>query len=229
MSWIVGDIHGCIDELEELLEMIPPKDPLIFVGDYIDRGPNSFQVIERLIKEKKRSVFLKGNHEVMFLSHFKSPLNTKIPASAFLLNGGKLTLDSYGLKESVHDIKKLPARHIDFYMNLVNYYESKDFLVVHAGVRADLGPDIKNQNEDDLHWIRMDWLKSEHKWTGKRVYFGHTPSLYIYGIKDQTKPIFGEKSLGIDTGCVYGGYLSAINSKTDKLIQVKAKTNYVVP
>ena len=124
MDWVIGDIHGCLLELELLLEQIPRKDKLVFLGDYIDRGPESAGVVDRLLKEKERSIFIKGNHETMFLSYFKSPANERIPDSAFIMNGGEITLHSYGLKRGDQDFKKIPTIHRKFYQNLKNLKDS---------------------------------------------------------------------------------------------------------
>ena len=227
MDWIIGDIHGCLSELEILLDRIGSEAHLIFVGDYIDRGPDSFQVVERLLREKHRSTFLMGNHEAMMLNFFKSPNSPGHTAWTYWANGGQETLRSYGLKEDETNFELLPDKHREFYKNLELYYEGDDFIVVHAGVRPSESQDMKKQYMEDLLWIRMEWIRSEHLWAGKKVYYGHTPSLYIYGPDRQQRPIYGKNSVGIDTGCVYGGYLTAINQATGDLIQVRAKKAYL--
>ncbi|HNL70573.1 MAG TPA: metallophosphoesterase, partial [Leptospiraceae bacterium] len=71
--WIIGDIHGCLRELDALLDRIPEHEPLLFLGDYVDRGPDSAGVIERCLREKERSTFLMGNHESMMIHYFTDP------------------------------------------------------------------------------------------------------------------------------------------------------------
>src|SRR5690349_8000372 len=97
MSWIIGDIHGCLRELNELLKAVPADDPLVFVGDYIDRGPDSAGVVERVLAEHRRSTFLCGNHESMMLAHFHSPQSAEGQSWLYGPNGGMQTLRSYKL------------------------------------------------------------------------------------------------------------------------------------
>ena len=229
MSWVIGDIHGCHEELEDLLAQIPSKDRLIFVGDYIDRGPASAAVVQRLLREKKRSVFLMGNHEGMLLQYFGPAKNV---AWLWPGNGGLQTLESYGLKARNLRYEQIPAAHRKFYEKLRLYHEEDDFIVVHAGVRVwqgnSLAPvSIRKQQREDLLWIRLEWINEEHRWKGKKVYYGHTPTRYVRGPNDEKSPMYGKNSVGLDTGCVYGGYLTAVNTDTGDLIQVRAKHVYI--
>lgn len=218
--WIIGDIHGCQRELNLLLKKLPSEDKLIFLGDYIDRGPDSKSVITRLVKESGRSVFLSGNHEEMMLSYFKregsgdSGLYWTISQ-----NGGDATMHSYGFsRDSVWN--DLPEDHRYFLENLQLYYEDKNFLAVHAGVKADGPENLSKQNKNDLLWIRSDWIKNESQWKGKHVYYGHTPS-YMLNLLPLSRLIEGKKSTGLDTGCVYGGFLTAYNPESGEIIQVE--------
>ncbi|MGH7856911.1 MAG: metallophosphoesterase family protein, partial [Candidatus Binatia bacterium] len=120
----VGDIHGCVDELCAVLDAIEPAagDTVVFVGDYVDRGPSPRGVIERLIELRDssgaRCVFLKGNHEDMFLAWLGEPGRH---GDAFLLNGGRITLESYSLTPSAHceDARhRLPPSHLEFLRSL---------------------------------------------------------------------------------------------------------------
>ncbi|MEQ9364177.1 MAG: metallophosphoesterase family protein [Leptospirales bacterium] len=228
--WVIGDIHGCLDELEELLDLIPDKDPLLFIGDYIDRGPASAGVVDRVLEEKSRSVFLKGNHEDMMIAYYRDPESREGLAWTFYGNGGPATLRSYGLTED-DPYDSYPKSHRQFYENLQLYYEDEDCIAVHAGVRVGRGkspsPPIHKQDPEDLIWIREEWIRNEHRWDGKRVFYGHTPSRYVLGSAGENDPIVGEKSVGLDTGCVFGGSLSAMNTKNDELIQVKARRDYL--
>ena len=222
MEWIIGDIHGCIYELEALLDRIPGEDRLCFVGDYIDRGPDSARVVNRLLREKDRSVFLTGNHEAMLMAYFHNPGSPEGESWTFMANGGQKTLRSYGLKDE-RDFLFLPKSHQEFYKSLKTYYEDDEFIVVHAGVRVLDNPDIKIQNKSDLLWIREEWINNENRWTGKKIYYGHTPTRYIQGFENEHIPLIGKKSVGIDTGCVYGGYLTAICPQNDEIVQVKSQ------
>lgn len=227
MPWIIGDIHGCVDELNELLEHLPKEDHLIFVGDYVDRGPDSHSVVERLIQEKHRATYLMGNHEDMMLNFLKDPENIEGMSWLYDANGGRETMRSYGFNvfSRFHD---LPETHQDFFNNLLIYYEGEDFLVVHAGLRISAGRDLKKQRLHDLLWIRNEWINKEALWEGKLVYYGHTPSRYILGFEHSRSPILGARSIGLDTGCVYGGYLTAMHHPSKEMVQIESKTKWPI-
>jgi serine/threonine protein phosphatase 1 len=223
-TWLVGDIHGCLNELEALLAKIPGEDKLIFLGDYIDRGPDSKGCVERLMHEKHRSIFLRGNHEQMLLDYFKDQDNPHTALWLHRVNGGPQTLQSYGLEPDC-EYSDLPASHRDFIETLPLYHETEDFIAVHAGVNIEITR-LDEQAAHDLMYIRMSWISNEASWPGKHVVFGHTPARYLYGRERQHEIIKGEKSTGIDTGCVYGGSLTALNPATREIIQVAAARPY---
>lgn len=124
----IGDIHGCVQSLKALWKKLEPyKDHThVFIGDYIDRGPDSKGVVDFLleVQDERESVFLKGNHELMLLNSL-STVNKK----HWILNGGQTTLDSYNI-EYAHG---LPDNHLEFYLGLKLYYETDDYFFVHAG------------------------------------------------------------------------------------------------
>jgi serine/threonine protein phosphatase 1 len=193
----VGDVHGCVDKLRTLLGMIKldwARDMMVFLGDYVDRGPDSRGVIELLLDLKKRHgdrlVFLKGNHEWMFMQFLKGE-----EQDFFLQNGGIETLESYSLENGKTDI---PQSHLDFLDNLDLYFETQDYIFVHAGLRSNIP--ISEQSPEDLLWIRSPFLRSSYDW-GKRVIFGHTPF---------SVPFIEGNKVGIDTGAVYGGRLTCL-------------------
>lgn len=223
-TWLIGDIHGCLDELDALLKKLPHDALLIFLGDYIDRGPDAKGCIERLLQEKHRSIFLRGNHEQIMLDYFSDPRNPDTMIWLRRVNGGPQTLESYGLEPDCQ-FADLPASHRKFMEALPLYFEGSDFIAVHAGVNVEV-PRLAEQKENDLLYIRMNWISKEAAWPGKHVVFGHTPARYLYGIERQHEIIRGSKSTGIDTGCVYGGSLTALNAKTREIIQVKAARPY---
>ena len=220
--WIIGDIHGCLKELECLLQKLPREEKLLFLGDYIDRGPDSKGTVERLLKEKKRSIFLMGNHEDMLLSYYHKPESP--PGQAWLLggNGGRSTLASYGL-EPGDPFDKLPFSHREFYTKLRLYYENEDFIAVHAGLRVQPPFRIDAQKRRDLLWIRHEWLQNEDQWPGKKIYYGHTPSRFFLGTEMENEIIRGQKSIGLDTGCVYGGSLTALRTEDETIIQIPSQ------
>lgn len=207
-----------------MLGRISRREPLIFLGDYIDRGPDVAGCVERLLTEQHRSIFLMGNHEEMLLAHFNHRGETMRGSWTAPVNGGLETLRSYGIGPEA-GFNALPKSHRDFFSGLRRSYESEKFIAVHAGVDP-LKNDMASQDAEDFLWIRNRWIAHEARWQGKKVYFGHTPSRTILGADREHEPIRGKKSLGIDTGCVYGGSLTAVNSETGTLIQVPAKKVY---
>jgi len=199
----IGDIHGCLQQLGELLSLVAPtsQDQVVFLGDYVDRGPDSAGVIDYLIEFGERfpaTVFLRGNHEQMFTDYLGG-----LDPAAFLLNGGLKTLSSY------HDrgLWPLPQSHHDFLDTLVNFYQTDDCIFVHAGLRP--GVTLAEQDTSDLLWIRREFITSDYDW-GKTVIYGHTPL---------EQPFLGETRLGIDTGCVYGRQLTCCEVRTKRFWQ----------
>lgn len=190
----IGDVHGCLDILLNLLAVInwnPEEDTLVFIGDYIDRGPDSAGVIEHIIGLRQWSdkiICLLGNHEQMFLD-FIEGRNTDL----FLHNGGTATLESYGGREA-----GLPVAHFEFLKSLPCYHETADYIFVHAGLRD--GRALADQDPHDLIWIRQEFIYSDFD-HGKTVVFGHTPV---------NRPLIRPNKIGIDTGAVYGGKLTCL-------------------
>jgi len=210
----IGDIHGCLWSLEKLLNILPVnwgKDLVIFLGDYIDRGPDPRGVIEKILELKKlyggKIITLKGNHEWMFERFLKG-----IDIDVFLYNGGGMTLKSYYNKEGYLEI---PEEHLKFLRELKLYYETEDYIFVHAGLRP--GKELKEQSEEDLLWIRESFYFSEYKFS-KTIVFGHTPF---------PAPLILDDRIGIDTGCVYGGALTAIELPEKKIYQIECRGQIV--
>ena len=195
----IGDIHGCYDRLKTLMDKIPidlSRDTLVFIGDYIDRGPNSVEVVEYLMKLKKRVpevIFLKGNHEDML-----DKFITGADRFTYLLNGGQQTLDSYMTKPVQSDFYPIPPDHMDFFKSLRLFYETEEFIFVHAGLRPRVP--LESQKPQDMLWIRDKFISTRHDY-GKRVIFGHTPL---------KKPLVEPNKIGIDTGAVYGNALTCV-------------------
>lgn len=188
----VGDIHGCLSQLQKLMAKVrpAPEDRIVFLGDYIDRGPESRGVLDYLIdfdQRFPRAVFLKGNHEEMFLD-FVAGRNQLL----YFNNGGETTLQNYQEGSKL----RIPRAHLDFLEKLRLYYETEDFIFVHAGLRPGLSPE--DQNPRDLVWIREEFLFSTYDW-GKTVVFGHTPRQDV---------LFARNRIGLDTGAVFGRFLT---------------------
>jgi serine/threonine protein phosphatase 1 len=188
----VGDIHGCLDLLQTLLERVAPtaEDQVVFLGDYIDRGPDPHGVIEYLLDFERKlpdTVFLKGNHEAMLLD-FLAGRNQLL----YLLNGGASTLAGYRHDNHLY----IPVAHRVFFDSLRLWYETDRFIFVHAGLRPGLPP--ARQKPEDLLWIREEFLESDYDW-GKTVVFGHTPV---------ARPMITENRIGLDTGAGHGRALT---------------------
>lgn len=214
----IGDIHGCVIELRTLLDYLQKtqnlsaQDLVVFIGDYIDRGIDSKGVIDRLMEFQSfhmNTVFLRGNHEDMFLSFLGLP---GLLGESFLINGGAQTLMSYGidpLSSSEEVVTLLPAHHYSFFLNLESYVITPDFVLVHAG----LNPlrDLRSQLDENLFWIRDEFIHNIHHFE-KTVIFGHTPY--------QDVMVHPPYKIGIDTGLVYGNKLTCVELVGGKVFQI---------
>lgn len=212
-TFVIGDVHGCVMEVERLLDAIRPGDidTVCFLGDYIDRGPNARGTIERLIRlaaEGPRCVFLKGNHEDMFLAFLGFPGHY---GDAFLGNGGDATLSSYGLlgRSGMEVAQRLPTAHREFLLTLRSYARLGGHLCVHAGLRPTR--ELAEQDEEDLLWIRQEFSAAPHAFPFT-VLFGHTPYRDVF--------LDLPYKVGLDTGLVYGNRLSCLEVEQQRLWQI---------
>ncbi len=216
MYYIIGDIHGMLGKLLKLYDqikgMITENDTLIFLGDYIDRGPSSYEVVEFLITLSKtqKTVFLKGNHEDMLLNYLAGKDHTDI----YLYNGGDATLRSY---ERNTRYAGIPEKHMKFFKSLHLYFETDDFIAVHAGINPAYER-VAEQPEEDTLWIRDAFFRSPKRWP-KLIVFGHTPTVYISHEFGSVFIDHERNIIGIDTGAVYGGYLSCLRIPDRLIIQ----------
>ncbi len=200
----VGDIHGCLPQLKLLFQQVrpTPADQVVFLGDYIDRGTDSRGVLDYLLdfgRRFPRSVFLKGNHEEMFLE-FVGGRNQLL----YVLNGGQATLENYQQQDKLH----IPKSHLDFLESLHIWYETERFIFVHAGLRP--GIPLAAQQEKDMIWIREEFLHSDYDW-GKTIVYGHTPRLDV---------LLSPNRIAVDTGAVYGRTLSCCDVEAGKVWSV---------
>jgi serine/threonine protein phosphatase 1 len=221
MPIAIGDIHGCLSTLRRLVEHLPPGEPLVFLGDYVDRGPHSAGVVAYLLAlaQTRSCRFLMGNHERLMLDALAD--DQAIPS--WLINGGTTTLISYGTTQrewsGSADRRALLRVHGAFYDKLEPYWEDAETIYVHAGVDVRIA-DMRDQRDEVLLWIREPFFRHAADWHGKQVVFGHTPTRSM-GLPDKT--IFRDGPFfGIDTGCVYGGYLTALDTRTHQVWQQRS-------
>ncbi len=230
--YAVGDIHGCRETLGRLLGRIaadaraaaegrgtgpvPETVRLVFLGDYLDRGPDAAGVVDDLRALQAEgldgvgpveTVFLAGNHEDFLLRFLDGELET---GELWIMNGGAETLRSFGVAPPpfTADLRTLARTrdalaealtptHRAFFDGLAFSHEAGDYLFVHAGVRPDVPLDA--QSPHDLMWIRQPFL-TEERWLGRFVVHGHTPV---------EVPVERPNRLDLDTGACYGGHLTA--------------------
>jgi serine/threonine protein phosphatase 1 len=222
--YAVGDIHGRDDLLDRLLRLIRVDAAsagglecvAVFLGDYVDRGPMSFEVIDRLINTPLpgfRHVFLKGNHEAMMLGFL-----TGVVDDLWIDNGGGETLRSYGIDDLslFIDVRGLetarraldaamPPSHRRFLDGLGLSHVEGDYAFVHAGIRPGLA--LAEQRERDLLWIRGPFLSACGSF-GLRIVHGHTIA---------PEPEVHSNRIGIDTGAFYSGRLTCVVLEGDEV------------
>jgi len=170
---VIGDLHGIFEPLARLLDRIRPTDSdlIVFIGDYIDRGPDSKEIIDALLAlktEHPATLFLKGNHEDMLLGSAGKDAVVK-DVNTWLYNGGAQTLLSYGMsRRDVIELAQLwdeqgrfrkmasfiPEEHLDFYQGLILYFETEHYFICHAGVSPLLTIEEGKLNTFDLLWMR---------------------------------------------------------------------------
>jgi serine/threonine protein phosphatase 1 len=224
LLYAIGDIHGRLDLLEALLRQIVDdarasenvsRRDLVFLGDYVDRGPDSSGVVEKLLTGLPSGFdthFLKGNHEAILLDFLQEAWRLE----HWLMNGGAATIRSYGVDTeqlaraaAPPDLwqqafaEALPEPHLRFFKSLGLRVAVGDYLFVHAGVKPSVP--LEAQCEADLVWIREPFLSHAAPF-GKIVVHGHTPG---------TAPVTRSNRIGIDTSAVFSGRLTALRLQAD--------------
>lgn len=206
---VVGDIHGCYDELIDLLDKVSfgSEDRVICVGDLITKGPKNREVLDRFMSDPQFTSVI-GNHDLALRRRW---------------NGEKFKLKA-SQKPTHKDLKKDKERYVPFLNQLPFTIDLGTHLVVHAGLRP--GLELFSQTTEDMTELRsLGEDRASRKGTpwyevydgDKIVLFGHWPA---------QEPRRGKKAIGLDTGCVYGGQLTAYIVETDELVSVPARQVY---
>ncbi len=211
---VISDIHGCFQPFANLLNEVNykrHKDRLILLGDYVDRGYDSCQVVEEVMRlvTEDGAIALQGNHDERFVEVVKG----RDPAAAdkFMLHGGRQTIESYAgpdasLDQFRHAVTSRYAHHLSFLEELPYYYEDEHFIYVHAGVHPAYANNWKEQPKRDFLYLKEPFL-SRPAAAGKTVVFGHSRTSELHGKPDVW---FGDGKIGIDGGCAYGQRLNAL-------------------
>ena len=203
--FVIGDVHGCAKALRSLIEAIDPQpdDEIVFLGDYIDRGPDSRDVVQQILELRQRChvVALRGNHEIMLLGVALGGLNDEV----WLENGGIATVTSYG-----GSLSKIPPDHLEFFQTLEPYYETSDLIFVHAGYHHER--EMHEQDPSTIYWKHLPSpLPPPHK-SGKRMIVGHTP-------QSNGNVLDAGHVICVDTYCFGGGFLTAFDTDKYEVIQ----------
>lgn len=197
-TFAIGDIHGCNRTFRALLKSLPlhPGDRLILLGDLIDRGPASKQVIDTVFSLRKAGhevVCIRGNHEQLLLEtlHGSRDLET------WLFNGGRQTLESFGVQKP----EDIPVKYLRFFQSMPFWFETMGYLCVHGGLDFTCA-DPLNEPET-LLWMRRWYDQIDYGWLGTRIVLhGHTPES-LETIRAQYDCLAEQQYLNLDNGCVY--------------------------
>ena len=206
----VGDIHGCHRKLVSLIDRLPldaGTDFLIFLGDYINRGPESREVIEYLLevgRKVRNTVFLMGNHEYALLEYYRTGNLDYLRMLRSMSVEETLSSYSDSAVHSLGDLSFLPREHIRFLESLRLYFRLEGYLFIHAGTIP--GEDIDHCSPDRLLTVRERFLQDEkaskdEKGSDEITVFGHTPF---------ETPLVTPNKIGIDTGAAHGNLLTAV-------------------
>lgn len=210
--FVIGDIHGHYNALMSLLKGISPDkdDEIYFLGDLIDRGPHSSQVVDFVINNKYKCLL--GNHEEMLLDVLGQGEVVPEAFQSWLHNGGYATVNSYG--------NQIPQEHIDWLRSLPLYIDLGDFWLVHAGLHPQIP--IEEQTSDQFCWIRDEFHSCMAPYfEDKLIIIGHTITFTFPNVRPG-ELVAGEGWLGIDTGVYHQsqGWLTALELNEGTVYQV---------
>lgn len=210
----IGDIHGCFYSMKELIEnkiQLKKEDKLIFLGDYIDRGPDSKDVLDYIIELQNNDydiVTLCGNHESMIIDAYYN----ESARSKWIQNGGYETLKSF----NIDSLKSIDPKYLNLFNNLTLYYELDEYLFVHAG----FSDKLENPFSDNYSML---WNSREQYFNpllkGRTVIHGHSPVSLTITQKQITN---NSKVVNIDGGCVYS------NTRLGKLVAFEVNTRTIL-
>lgn len=208
---VIGDVHGHYDTLIALLDSISPghDDEVYFLGDLIDRGPKSSQVVDLVMRNQYQC--LRGNHEEMMLDVVGSGEVSIELYQGWLYSGGHATVASYD--------SKIPQDHIDWMKSLPLYLDLGDVWLVHAGVDPNMP--LEQQSSDQFCWIREDFHSSNKAFfQDKLIITGHTITFTLPGV-EPGQIASGEGWLGIETGAYHhnSGWMTALDITQNKVYQ----------
>ena len=219
--YAIGDIHGCSDQLDDLHRLIArdiaarpgPAITIIHLGDYLDRGPDSAGVLARLLRPfpvvpgspAPEVINLMGNHEALFLAAYDGEAAA---LETWMNNGGSPSLASWGVPPRTKPRdwpKTIPAAHIALLRGLRINHAMGGYVFVHAGLRP--GVPLAEQTRHDMLWIRNSFL----------AWDGPLPAVVVHGHTPEDHPVVTANRIGIDTGAVLGGPLTAVVLEADRL------------
>jgi serine/threonine protein phosphatase 1 len=224
LIYAVGDVHGCLDPLKALEQRIvddaagmPGEKWIVMLGDYVDRGPQSAQVLDHLIAPAPagfRRICLRGNHEEAMLGALESAdglddwvgWGIEPTLASYGMSAAQITaLEGRGRASSKLQMLQayIPDEHVEFLRRLPVLLSVPGYVFVHAGLRP--GVALEQQRDRDLLWIRGEFLDADHDF-GAVVVHGHTP---------HAEPFVSPRRIGIDTGCFASGRLTAVRVDGD--------------
>jgi serine/threonine protein phosphatase 1 len=204
----IGDVHGCFTAMKLVLDFakIDPADHVVWLGDYVDRGPDSSLVIEHLVelRSNPNNIFLRGNHELMM-----ERARHELPGlRSWAMCGGDATWDSYSNRYAGDGIHAVPKSHWDFLKGLKRFYETQTHIFVHASLDSETA--LEDQFDDALFW--GDFSSIGPHLSGKSVVCGHTSQ------KDGVPKTLGH-AVCIDTWACGGGWLTCLDVHTGRYWQ----------